>query len=163
MILFFDSVYVIGGTMSVIASLMYLGLSSGFTETMMNDRMGKYLVTLQVSLATSMCCRLISLHTHPPLCLSPFRATHNCPALPSPTPCERCHSLIEPVCVCVCVCVGVGVVGVVVVVCIVGFSACSARAAVPLRCRLSTSLTLYLYQDIPMKVRLPFPPKTPTV
>jgi len=47
MILFFDSVYVIGGTMSVIASLMYLGLSSGFTETMMNDRMGKYLVTLQ--------------------------------------------------------------------------------------------------------------------
>lgn len=36
--------------MSVIASLAYLGLSSGFTETMMNDRMGKYLVTLQVSL-----------------------------------------------------------------------------------------------------------------
>jgi len=48
MILFFDSVYVIGGTMSMIASLMYLGLSSGFTETMMNDRMGKYLVTLKV-------------------------------------------------------------------------------------------------------------------
>jgi len=47
MILFFDSVYVIGGTMSMIASLMYLGLCSGFTETMMNDRMGKYLVTLQ--------------------------------------------------------------------------------------------------------------------
>ena len=47
MILFFDSAYVIGGAMSVIASLAYLGLSSGFTETMMNDRMGKYLVTLQ--------------------------------------------------------------------------------------------------------------------
>jgi len=47
MILFFDSVYVAGGVMSFIASLMYLGLCSGFTETMMNDRMGKYLVTLQ--------------------------------------------------------------------------------------------------------------------
>jgi len=47
MILYFDSVYVAGGVMSFIASLMYLGLCSGFTETMMNDRMGKYLVTLQ--------------------------------------------------------------------------------------------------------------------
>lgn len=47
MILFFDSVYVAGGVLSFLASLMYLGLSSGFTETMMNDRMGKYLVTLQ--------------------------------------------------------------------------------------------------------------------
>jgi len=47
MVLFFDSVYVAGGVLSFLASLMYLGLSSGFTETMMNDRMGKYLITLQ--------------------------------------------------------------------------------------------------------------------
>jgi hypothetical protein len=47
MILFFDSVYVAGGVLSFLATLIYLGLSSGFTETMMNDRMGKYLVTLQ--------------------------------------------------------------------------------------------------------------------
>lgn len=46
-ILFFDAVYVAGGVLSFIASLLFMGLSSGFTETMMNDRMGKYLVTLQ--------------------------------------------------------------------------------------------------------------------
>ena len=47
MILFFDSVYVAGGVLSMLASLIYLGLASSFTETMMNDRMGRYLVTLQ--------------------------------------------------------------------------------------------------------------------
>ena len=55
MILYFDSVYVAGGVMSFIASLMYLGLCSGFTETMMNDRMGKYLVTLQVLFYSCLC------------------------------------------------------------------------------------------------------------
>jgi len=55
MILYFDSVYVAGGVMSFIASLMYLGLCSGFTETMMNDRMGKYLVTLQVLFFSCLC------------------------------------------------------------------------------------------------------------
>jgi hypothetical protein len=47
MVLFFNSCYVAGGVLSFMASLIYTGLSSGFPETMMNERMGQYLITLQ--------------------------------------------------------------------------------------------------------------------
>mmetsp|Transcript_42883 Transcript_42883/g.67260 ORF Transcript_42883/g.67260 Transcript_42883/m.67260 type:complete len:277 (+) Transcript_42883:492-1322(+) len=46
-LLWIDSCYVGGGVLTFIATLMYLGLISGFTETMMSERFGKYLVTLQ--------------------------------------------------------------------------------------------------------------------
>ncbi|KAJ1486335.1 hypothetical protein T484DRAFT_1943576 [Baffinella frigidus] len=45
-LLLVNSTYIAGGVITVIATLLYLGLGSGFTETMMTDRMGKYLVTL---------------------------------------------------------------------------------------------------------------------
>jgi hypothetical protein len=43
-----DSIYVIGGCLTFVASVLYISLSSTFGEKMMNDRMGKYLLTLQV-------------------------------------------------------------------------------------------------------------------
>lgn len=41
------STYIVGGVMTFISVLMFLGLITGFTETMMGDRFGKYLVSLQ--------------------------------------------------------------------------------------------------------------------
>ena len=41
-------VYLIGGGFVFVASILYISLSSTFGEKMMNDRMGKYLLTLQV-------------------------------------------------------------------------------------------------------------------
>jgi len=35
-----------------------MGLSSGFTETMMNERMGQYLITLQVHVCERVLCRV---------------------------------------------------------------------------------------------------------
>jgi hypothetical protein len=45
-LLLVNSTYIGGGVLTFIAALLYLGLSSGFSETMMTERMGKYLVTL---------------------------------------------------------------------------------------------------------------------
>mmetsp|Transcript_49334 Transcript_49334/g.120339 ORF Transcript_49334/g.120339 Transcript_49334/m.120339 type:complete len:413 (+) Transcript_49334:152-1390(+) len=41
------STYIVGGVMTFVSVLMFLGLLTGFTETMMGDRFGKYLVSLQ--------------------------------------------------------------------------------------------------------------------
>lgn len=46
-LLLLDSVYVAGGVLTFLSTIMYLGLSSGFTESMMSEKFGKYLVTLQ--------------------------------------------------------------------------------------------------------------------
>ena len=105
MILYFDSVYVAGGVMSFIASLMYLGLCSGFTETMMNDRMGKYLVTLQVLFFSFLCThRNILQHsatycntaTHVPHLYVPskYRVTHQ--VLFYYKMCTHCNTLQRP-------------------------------------------------------------------
>eukprot|EP00285_Hemiselmis_virescens_P007082 CAMPEP_0173392776 /NCGR_PEP_ID=MMETSP1356-20130122/21150_1 /TAXON_ID=77927 ORGANISM="Hemiselmis virescens, Strain PCC157" /NCGR_SAMPLE_ID=MMETSP1356 /ASSEMBLY_ACC=CAM_ASM_000847 /LENGTH=426 /DNA_ID=CAMNT_0014350679 /DNA_START=231 /DNA_END=1511 /DNA_ORIENTATION=+ len=40
------STYVVGGVMTFLSVVMFLGLVTGFTETMMGDRFGKYLVSL---------------------------------------------------------------------------------------------------------------------
>mmetsp|Transcript_53898 Transcript_53898/g.108142 ORF Transcript_53898/g.108142 Transcript_53898/m.108142 type:complete len:396 (+) Transcript_53898:33-1220(+) len=40
----FDSTYIAGGVFSVLATIMFLGLVSGFTEKMVGERFGKYLV-----------------------------------------------------------------------------------------------------------------------
>mmetsp|Transcript_66954 Transcript_66954/g.100961 ORF Transcript_66954/g.100961 Transcript_66954/m.100961 type:complete len:402 (+) Transcript_66954:112-1317(+) len=39
-----DSTYIAGGVLNVLATLMFLGLVSGFTEKMIGERFGKYLV-----------------------------------------------------------------------------------------------------------------------
>lgn len=44
------STYVVGGVMTFLSVLMFLGLVTGFTETMMGDRFGKYLVSMQDSI-----------------------------------------------------------------------------------------------------------------
>jgi len=40
----FDSTYIAGGVFSVLATILFLGLVSGFTEKMVGERFGKYLV-----------------------------------------------------------------------------------------------------------------------
>mmetsp|Transcript_23971 Transcript_23971/g.48364 ORF Transcript_23971/g.48364 Transcript_23971/m.48364 type:complete len:404 (+) Transcript_23971:136-1347(+) len=41
-----DSTYIAGGVFSILASLIFLGLVTGFSEKMMTDRMGKWLVSV---------------------------------------------------------------------------------------------------------------------